>query len=101
MSLTTTHSSFGSLLWDHQVLYSYIYFLLLFTVATCLTPTTGSIARSTNIYPSGSTVDYNKEVNIECQYGSIKINRTLYCSYNVMSGVYELLGDAPECPGKM
>ncbi|VDH98941.1 Hypothetical predicted protein [Mytilus galloprovincialis] len=69
-----------------------------FTLATCPTPTTGSIARSTNIYPSGSTVDYNKEVNIECQYGSMKINRTLYCSYNVMSGRYELLGDAPECP---
>ncbi|XP_063446928.1 sushi, von Willebrand factor type A, EGF and pentraxin domain-containing protein 1-like [Mytilus trossulus] len=67
-------------------------------MATCPTPTTGSIERSTNIYPAGPTVDYNKEVNIECQYGSKKMNRTLYCSYNVMNSEYELLGDAQECP---
>ncbi|CAC5408148.1 unnamed protein product [Mytilus coruscus] len=67
-------------------------------MATCPTPTQASIARSTNIYPAGPSVDYETEVNIECQNGSMKINRTLYCSYNVMTGGYELLGDAPECP---
>ena len=70
-----------------------------FSVETCTTPAMADIERSTNIYPAESmTVNYGTEVKIECQYGSVRINRTLYCSYKG-NGKYDLLGDEPVCPG--
>jgi hypothetical protein len=49
-----------------------------------------NIPRSVNIYPGESTsVPYGEVVHIECQYGSNRINRTLYCSY-AGNGMYSL-----------
>lgn len=69
-------------------------------MAKCLKPLANEIDQAVEVYPKTvPRVDYGTEVNIECQYGSQMINRTLYCSYNVMTGQYEMMGDAAECPG--
>ena len=74
--------------------------LFYFSGATCTTPTMITIPRSVNIYPGESTsVPYGEVVRIECQYGSNRINRTLYCSY-AGNGMYSLQGDSAECPGQ-
>ena len=74
--------------------------LFYFSGATCTTPTMITIPRSVNIYPGESTsVPYGEVVHIECQYGSKRINRTLYCSYKG-NGMYSLQGDSAECPGQ-
>jgi hypothetical protein len=73
--------------------------LFYFSGATCTTPTI-TIPRSVNIYSGESTsVPYGEMVHIECQYGSNRINRTLYCSY-AGNGMYTLQGDSAECPGQ-
>jgi hypothetical protein len=46
-----------------------------------------------------TSVPYGEVVHIECQYGSKRINRTLYCSYKG-NGMYSLQGDSAECPGQ-